>query len=160
MDTQIITVFVENKQPVEVEVTRTTTIREVLKKLGVSRPHTVWLSNLKTRPSVFTTDNDVFWRATSGQYTLPISEQKGMYPNTVLWVGYNPTGSRPKWYYKWVGNEKREVEYSKMQEDFGKYARKTTWCYSIRDIEARSPKELFELWCKVEDVILINSPVK
>ena len=113
-----ITVFIEGKPPVEVEVGRETTVKDVLKQLKVTRPNSTWLSTDKVGPS---TIGDKFWVAESGYSYKPIAEQKGEFRYKALWVGFIPTGSRPKWYYKWVGNDKLHVEWAKMHEDFSRH---------------------------------------
>jgi len=139
-----ITVFVDGKSPIEINVLKTETIGNILKRLGIKRKVETWLSKTKDRPSFYCGPG------------MDLQEDK----YNVLWIGFIPTGSRPKYFYKWIGNEKKEVKHSVMFKEFSKYARHhsvgSNSFYSIHGIEARSPGELFKLWCKVKDVIIIK----
>lgn len=154
-----ITVFVENKPPVEVSVIPETTVADILKNLKVSGK-CLYLSSSenKERPCSYISTSDTFFKETrfweTGYNPKNPTQFKGI---KSLWVGFPPKKGETKYCYNWVGNDKIEKSTKEAYEMFEKYARyhERTNSYSIQGIEETDTGKLFDLWVKVRNFKLV-----
>lgn len=150
-----VTVFIEGKAPVKVDVTKETTVEDIIKKLKIDKKkiNCVHVSKDKLRPVCPISYDHKFlknkykpWEALYHRGVTEISDDR------VLWVGFNPKKGEKKYGFNWVGNEKIKITETEAHKQFDKGARyHDRGYYSIQGIEANDTGKLFDIWVKVRN---------
>lgn len=152
-----ITVFVEGRLPIKVQITELTTVDDVVEKLGIigKMISSTWTSKNKIKPETPIYGRTTLITKSRGSY--PKFEEKLILEDSVLWIGFYPRKNETKYGYKWVGNEKPTMTKEDFHKEFSKLARymRDTNSYEIRGIKAATPGELSKRYQESKDLILI-----